>query len=393
MNAGVAAGERAREVRVAARAWEKAGWIDGEKRSAIDKLHADDRVRLGWALRGLVCLFTWFALSSGFGFLMTIVNGFRENIIGLPLVVLGIFCLVGAEVAHLALRTSGMGADDALEIAAVACVWAGTAILFDWDHAYAMVSVFFFGTLLLALAAWRWGGWFFGGLATAGVFATLARLPAPRLLWCLAGALLVPALLWLGDRRRLAPSQRAGARTGVVIALGALYVALNYLSVERGVFEAAWLDGGDGSTGAPAALLLPIGLLATALLPLLVLTVGIRRRDRLVLGCGILLAAASLVTLRWYVHLMPLWTLLLLVGVALGGAALALRRWLDGGAAHERGGFTAEPLLEGGRRQLVEMAAAVAAFSPAARVHPDAPAPGFEGGGGQSGGGGATTDF
>ena len=73
------------------------------------------------------------------------------------------------------------------------------------------------------------------------------------------------------------------------------------------------------------------------------------------------------------------------------GLALAIRRLLDSGPAHERGGFTAEPLFgDPERRSALEIAAGVAVLSPAPRP---VERPGFEGGGGQFGGGGGTGTF
>lgn len=389
MNAALAAGERAREVRRAARAWEQAGWIDAAHRARIDGLHADDRVRLGWALRALVFLFTCFAVASGFGVLMVPLGASLGRQIGIPLLLVGGLCLVGAEVVHSALRASGMGADDALEQCALGFGIGGAGILFALDRA-AMLPLFFAcAALVLAAAAWRWGGWFYGLLSSAALFAALWRAPAPRVAWVVVGAALILPLLRLGDSASLSPSQRAASRAAAALALAAPYIALNYASLDRGLLEERWLLG---EASAPDWVL-PVGLLATIVLPPLVLWLGVRRRDRLVLACGLLMAAASLATLRWYVHLMPLWLLLMLAGAALGGAALALRRWLDAGAEHVRGGFTAEPLLESGRRQLLEIAASVAVFTPAAQPTGAETSPGFSGGGGQSGGGGATTTF
>lgn len=386
----MAEGERRRAVRLAARDWERAGWIDTARRAAIDQRFRDDRVRLGAALRVLVGFFTWFALGSGFGSLMALAQGLRGDQFGVPCLLLGLLCAAGAEIAHGPLRTSGMGADDGMEISAVGALLAAAIVLFHWDRAPSFAGVFLLAAALATLAVWRWGGWFFGLVAGAALFTALAFGPAPRLLWALAGGLLAAALLWLGDRAALVPSQRAAAQAGVVVALAALYAAVNYASVERRLFETHWLSGeGRGGGGAVP---LAVSLAASALLPAAVIAAALWRRDRLLLGCGALLAGASLVTLRWYVHLMPLWALLLLCGGALGGLALALRRWLDAGPAQARGGFTAEPLLEGGKRQFLEVAATVAAFTPAARVHAPAQS-GFEGGGGHAGGGGATTEF
>jgi uncharacterized membrane protein YgcG len=77
--------------------------------------------------------------------------------------------------------------------------------------------------------------------------------------------------------------------------------------------------------------------------------------------------------------------------VLLLAAALALRRLLESGPDHERGGFTARPLdaASGGARAL-ELAATLAAFAPEARSAPPAT---FRGGGGDFGGGGASGDW
>ena len=390
MNAAMANGERMRAVRQAAKSWEKAGWIDASRKAGIDRQFADDRVRLGAALRGLVCFFTWFAVGSGFGFVVAFAQaGLRGNDFGVPLIVVGVLSLIGAEIAHGAMRTSGIGADDGLELCAVGFLLAGVFVLFELDHASTLAAFFLIGAVFSALAAWRWGGWLFGALASAGFFLALSRLPGPRVAWILGAALVGWPLLRLGDVARLTPSQRAASRSGFVVALLALYGALNYASVDRHLLEGDWLGHGDST---PPDALLPIGLAATALLPLAALWLGIRRRDSSVIACGLILSAVSIGTLRWYVHLMPLWALLLLAGATLGAAALAIRRWLDAGPGHERSGFTAEPLLEAGRRQWLEAAAAVAAFSPAAQPQAGE-TPGFGGGGGQSGGGGATTSF
>jgi uncharacterized membrane protein YgcG len=106
------------------------------------------------------------------------------------------------------------------------------------------------------------------------------------------------------------------------------------------------------------------------------------------MGLGALGILASLVTLRFYVHVAPLWTVLILGGAAALALAAALRRYLDAGAGRERRGLTADALFtEGDGRGALELAAAAVSLSPDARP---ATAPGFEPGGGRYGGGGAS---
>ena len=126
-------------------------------------------------------------------------------------------------------------------------------------------------------------------------------------------------------------------------------------------------------------------------MPVLTVGWGIAARRRLLIDLGLVGLLASLVTLRFYVHLAPLWVVLLLGGSLALGLALVLRRFLDSGPQHERHGFTAEPLFadpEG--RSALEVAASVVSLTPAARPMGK---PGFEGGGGTFGGGGASGKF
>ncbi len=100
---------------------------------------------------------------------------------------------------------------------------------------------------------------------------------------------------------------------------------------------------------------------------------------------------ASLITLRFYVHIADLWVVLSAAGSAVIVLALGLRRWLDSGAQHERAGWTARGLSgEAVLMRTAEMAVTVVAATPSANA-PEAPR--FEGGGGRSGGGGASADF
>jgi len=137
----------------------------------------------------------------------------------------------------------------------------------------------------------------------------------------------------------------------------------------------------------------PVAIAGTVLAPLVYLALGLRSRRGVFLLTGVATAAASLVTLRYYVHFAPLWVVLAASGLLLIAVALALRRYLDSGPDHERAGFTAEPLFEDpDRLRLLEAGAAILSLSPEARPA-DHDAPKFTGGGGSFGGGGSSSDF
>lgn len=131
---------------------------------------------------------------------------------------------------------------------------------------------------------------------------------------------------------------------------------------------------------------------ATALVPVLVLAAGLRRRRLPLLLAGTVAAVASLATFQHYLRLEPAWLVLTGAGALWIAVVLGLWRYLDSGPAGERGGFTAAPLLTDARRQAaLEVGVAVLTLQPEARAagdeHP------FEGGGGRSGGAGATGEY
>ena len=79
-----------------------------------------------------------------------------------------------------------------------------------------------------------------------------------------------------------------------------------------------------------ASLLRPLFVIATGALPLLVVCWGIAARRRSLLDLGLAGVLASLMTLRFYVHLAPLWLVLVLGGsgaIGSGAAAAAVRRF------------------------------------------------------------------
>jgi hypothetical protein len=108
---------------------------------------------------------------------------------------------------------------------------------------------------------------------------------------------------------------------------------------------------------------------------------------------GVILGVASLVTLRFYVHVAPLWIVLLASGGAAVAVGMLLNRYLASGPGRERHGFTAEPLFgEGSRARVIEAGLGMA-LAPGSTPSGTPPKPGFEGAGGGFGGGGASEKF
>ena len=244
-------------------------------------------------------------------------------------------------------------------------------------------------TILFGLAAWRWGSAAWAFLAAFSLFLLLGRAPAGRLLWIACGVALTFVFERVLDRPAWAPSHRRCAAVLVVTGLLGVYAALNLYALDHRIVE--FLRERARDLPGPRFRERIWSTLGTAMLPVAVVWWGIRTRRTFVLDTGLVLSAVSLVTLRFYVHLAPLWVVLTVAGGALFLLALALNRWLARGAEGERDGFTAEPLFaDEARLRALELVPVVAAHAPEAR----APAPpGFEGGGGSFGGGGAGGSF
>ena len=129
-------------------------------------------------------------------------------------------------------------------------------------------------------------------------------------------------------------------------------------------------------------------------LPPLILTRGIRQKDRFIIAVGAITTVLTLVTnkpyLGWQRHT---WDPILL-GIALTGVSLFLRRWLALGPDGVRHGFTAARLSGKDKHTMSVGSAVLGLIAPQSITPTPQPSnPEFRFGGGASGGGGATGDF
>jgi hypothetical protein len=129
-------------------------------------------------------------------------------------------------------------------------------------------------------------------------------------------------------------------------------------------------------------------------LPPVILARGVRQKDRLIIAVGAITTVLTLVTnkpyLGWQRHT---WDPILL-GIALTGVALFLRRWLALGPGGVRHGFTAAR-LSGKDKHAMNLGSAVLGLITPQSITPTPQStnPDFRFGGGGSGGGGASGDF
>jgi hypothetical protein len=397
MRAKAVAAERNREVREAARAWHRAGAIDDARLGGVEAAYPDDRGRLGPVFRTLIGGFTAFGVLVALGLASLLLQVRSERAFGVLCLAFGLGLLALTELQVGPLRRAQGGAESATGLLMILFLILGVVIFvvveMELSTGLRVLLILGWSLLVSTFAALRWGSVSAAVVAATCFFLILAQLPDGRLLWIVAGATIPAALLRASDSERLAPPHRQALVGVALIGLIALYVAIHLGSWDSGLvgWLSAWRWPGDWQPdrwpqfrGFASA--------ATALLPVLVVAAGVWSRRRVVILAGVAMGIASLVTLRVYVHLMPLSFALLLIGTLALFSVLLIRRWLDGAPGHERSGFTAEPLFDNpGRMQLLETAAGMVSLTPVARSAETSQ--GFEGGGGRSGGGGATDSY
>ena len=392
MTPEAAEADRRHEVREAARGWRRAGAIEDSTLAAVVRAYPDDRIRLGPAFRGLAFVFAALALNAVFFFVMVVFKPNDEALIGALAIAFGLFLVVLTEVQVGPLKRAEGGTESATALVGLAYLIGGAALLlFEVVRLGERASLswtFALATAALATAAWRWGMPVLAALAGVCFFLLLAQGPVPRALWILASSTMIPLLVAANEDARFPPAHRRSLQVMLGLSLAVLYLCFHLGTWDNGSIESM---RGGGHRMRESALRL-VAILGTALIPPALVAFGVFSRRRLFLDLGLVLGIASLVTLRFYVHLAPLWMVLTLGGGAAIAAALALRRFLSSGRGGERAGFTAEPLFEDPARQRSLELAAALATGPAAR----APATGDRSiapGGGRFGGGAASGEY
>ena len=384
--------DRAAEVNEAAEGWRRVGAIDKATERAIREAYPDPCVTPSAVWRVLTACVVGAVVICAFGAFEV---AFRPRKTGhqVLLFLFAAACLAVTEVLEASPRFSRRGAAGAtsfLGIVSLLLCWAlflleTVNMRFDDGINPVLIAA----VVVWGIGAWRWGSPVFAALSAVSLFIFLGRVTHGRLLWVLAGAALAALASRRLDEATWAPSHRRSAMVLVIAGLAAVYAAVNVYSLDRNLVE--YFGRIYWSRSMPPRGLFVPAALATAVLPPAVLAWGLWSRRTFIIDTGIVLTALSLVTLRHYVHLAPLWVVLTLSGAALVTLALAVERRLRLAPGGELAGFTADPLFSDERRlQAMEVVPVVAAFTAA-------PGQAVEekglGRGGRFGGGGAGEKF
>jgi hypothetical protein len=387
--------ERAAEVREAAEGWRRAGAIGTATYDAVRNAYPDPCVTPSAVWRVLTAGMVTAVVVCTLGALWAATQPGATSL-ALLLLVLGAAAFMVTEYLEASPRSARRGAAGATAFWGNIFVLGGLAILLNEglrvDGERIVDAVLLASALVWAASCWRWGSPLFAGLSAVSSFLFLSRLPLGRVLWLLAGAALVGLVARRPDDLAWTPSHRRAAMVLLVVGVGAVYVASNVYSLDEHVIE-GFLKFAP-PRGARPFWLIVVAAIATAVLPLAILWWALKSRRIVLLDTGIVLLALSLVTLRHYVHIAPLWVVLTASGALLIVVALAVERMLRGRPGGERWGFTADPLFSDERRQqILQTVPVVATFTPPAAPVAAADAPGFTGRGGTFGGGGASDKF
>jgi hypothetical protein len=382
MTPDAALADRNAAVRAAVREWPEAG---ADLVARIDALYPDDRSRAGPVFR---VLFFGFALLAG-----AAATGLGALIVtsAWTAIVMGAILLVATEAQVVAWRRADGGAEAATALLGVFLLVLGTVLVLDESYHPGEIVLTRVGLSLAVAVCWLGAGrWGFPSLAVLGSIAVaglLATLPGGRALWLAVGTAATAPLLRAMTARRFPPVLRLGFAGALCVALAAAYLALNVWSLDSG-----WIEEIGGRPPNRAPWLSGLAALATAVVPVLVLWLGVALRRRLLLWVGAVTAAASIVTLRHYVPAGPSWLWLATAGALCAGVALAVRRVLVSAPGGERWGFTAE-LGDGARRLEAAAATAVSIAVLTPEAKPAESEQAFTAGGGKFGGGGASDSF
>jgi hypothetical protein len=384
-----------------ARRWEEAGLVSPAQAAAVRERYRPELVRVNLFIRILLTVFTAVGAVALVALPAVIL---KVEEFGITLLFL-IFAPTCAWVADRLLihgrRLYRCGAEEVLLMLAVGFLalavaipthdWGRGAEQLGWLSAHGIVMA---GAAILAV---RYGY----ALAALGAMFALAGLPfhladvlhwhEPNLPRILLFLLLSAAGIWA--HRRLA--RRESLPRGYVWCLETVRLAALagiYLDVNLFAHRLLWKDWLGWTPAAESVSWSdPFCAVLTAFLPAAALVLGIVHRDRALLWYAIFAGTASILTLKYFLHLGYLAEELTAAGLFLAGLAFGLLRWLRTGSDRRRGTFTAEPLLEPRLYGLdAEALAAIQPLAPAAKA-PEAE--GFRPGGGGFGGGGASGGY
>ena len=377
--------EEARRAREFLKDWAGEGFLSDAQYRHMEQETPCDLRTTNIFLRIVLFLFTLIIVGAAVGlfFVMFLSNSIDHNT-GILFLIVAAILYVAAELAVSQFHLYRYGIEEALTVCSVGflCVGIGSA------SSHEMEFLVFVAGALFSLWIWHRFGLEYA-FPAAMIFMAFVPHYWTSLHW--AQHVIVAAVYAIGLAGMIAVRPVGYSLAEALLWLG-VYVAMN-LQLSSPNLIGQWMGGLRGVAEFPRPFYWATWVLIWCLPPI-VLTRGIRGKDRLVMAAGAITAVATLITnkpyLGWTRHT---WDPMLL-GALLIGVAVFLRRWLASGARGIRHGFTAER-ISGKDKQLMSAGSTVFGMLSPQLIARNAPAssPEVRFGGGDSGGGGATGEF
>jgi len=395
-----ASAEQALRIRRLLRDWAGEGFITDEQCQHMEQETACDLRTTNIFLRLLLLLFTLIIVGAAAGLFFAVIgSATSERGAGVCLLFFAAVAYAGAELAVSRFRLYRYGIEEGLVVCAAGFLCAGLQLAFlsgrghaSWDGIECVVPL---AGAAFSLWIWRRFGLTYAFLAAMLFVAVLPGYwTASRLVQHLILAAFyatgLAAIATLRSRHRSGGLEDTWSFIEAALWLG-VYLVIN-LQLSSSL-PARWLGIAGSAAQFPRAFYWSTWVLIWCLPPI-VLTRGLRRKDRFVIAVGAAVAILTLVSNKPYLGWPRYAWDPMLLGALLAGVSVSVRRWVVRAPGGIRHGFTAER-LSGKHKEWLNagtVAAGLAVHETIAPV-PESPAPEFHYGGGDSGGGGASSDF
>jgi hypothetical protein len=382
--------------------WAGEGFLTREQHQLLEQETVSNLRTTNIFLRLVLFFFTLISVCAAAALFFVV---FRlqplEQTAGVFFLIFAATCYAAAEVAVSQARLYRYGIEEALAVCSVGFLCAGIQIVFFNGGPYspkpdAVQSLVPATGAVFSLWIWHRFGRSYAFLA-AMVFVLIlpgywtSSHSAQHLIVALFYAIGLAVVAGARPRHRFDYLDDGYSFVEASLWLG-IYLAVN-LQVSSLNLSAQWWDGSRAGAEFARPFYWTTWVLIWCLPPI-VLTRGVRRKDRFVIAVGAIAALLTFVSnkpyLGWQRHT---WDPMLL-GILLTGAAIFIRRWLALGPGGIRHGFTATRLSGSDAHWMNVGSTAFGLLSPhSATPSPQTTTPDFRFGGGQSGGGGAGGDF